>query len=477
MSEQRYIGITIGPIFDTVNLASSPAALWTGSYMFSYLSRTICKLLTEKGVKEEDILSPYYTEKGDFPTDCDGVGLYHDRIIFRAKSFLLADFADVKKKAIHELAETFAMNEAYLHEYVMIHAAEFKNPTHPIVGTSKQLDGLELARTFANQQNGNELLSVLVGEKNYGNEVIKQLPLVQGFQNWQLWKDGSKESLKSISEIACSVPNSGMKKHKYYAIVRSDGDRMNQVLEKQDVNTIRTFSRKCIFYCAEVAKEVRAFGGVAIYSGGDDLLAIIPCESKDGRSVFRFLQKCNACFARHFEDYVPKPTVSFGVTICYHKFPLYEALEDSQNMLFGIAKKTRDCTAIHVQKHAGQSEALLIPNVDLEEFTKFYEENIRNVDSDWIHSAHHKLYTFRNLFIHAGKDTAYAENLFRNLFDADAHVGNHFVENALPEFYKKMLTSLGIKVVGNTKETETVDALCYMLRIFKFYTEKGDEES
>ena len=40
-----YIGLTIGPIFDTLNLASTPAALWAGSYLFSSLTKTICELL------------------------------------------------------------------------------------------------------------------------------------------------------------------------------------------------------------------------------------------------------------------------------------------------------------------------------------------------------------------------------------------------------------------------------------------------
>ena len=35
--KKHYIAVTIGPIFETMSLVSSPAALWVSSYMFSYL--------------------------------------------------------------------------------------------------------------------------------------------------------------------------------------------------------------------------------------------------------------------------------------------------------------------------------------------------------------------------------------------------------------------------------------------------------
>ena len=195
-----------------------------------------------------------------------------------------------------------------------------------------------------------------------------------------------------------------------------------------------------------------------------------------GESVFQFLQKCNKKFAEFFGTFNPQPTLSFGVTICYHKFPLYEALEDSQHMLFDIAKKKRDCTAVHLQKHAGQSEGLLIPNQDLETVSNCLKDHIMSADSDWIHSVHHKLYTFRHLFIRAGKDTTLAKNLMANTFDADSHQSNAFVEEHLPEFYRKLQTEMNIEVIGNEKEKDIVDAMCYLLRILKFFVEKGGEE-
>ena len=180
---EKYIVVTLGPIFDTINLASSPAALWTGSYLFSYLNKTICRLLVEHGVPETDILTPYYTVDGKFPQDCDGVGLFHDRIIFRHHDFRMEDFSIIREEAIAHLAQTFAVDEAYLKEYLIIRAAGCE-AENPILDTSVILDCLELAKPIVSGREDNPLLAMLVGEKNYGNENIKNLPLTQQLANW-----------------------------------------------------------------------------------------------------------------------------------------------------------------------------------------------------------------------------------------------------------------------------------------------------
>ena len=45
MSDRKYIGITIGPILQTLEEAGTPAALWFASSYFSDLTRSICQAL------------------------------------------------------------------------------------------------------------------------------------------------------------------------------------------------------------------------------------------------------------------------------------------------------------------------------------------------------------------------------------------------------------------------------------------------
>ena len=497
---ERYIVITLGPIFDTINLASSPAALWTGSYLFSYMNKTICEFLVAAGVKEEDILTPYYTTGADLPKKCDGVGLYHDRIVFRADGFSIQGFPAIREKAIEKLAKTFCVDKAYLEEYLLIAAAE-DMVENPILDTSKLLDCMELAKPIVSGREDNPLLSMLVGEKFYGNEVIKNLPLTCQFDSWQLRKPNGQ--LKSIGDICGADWKTGMKKHAYYAIVRADGDRVGEVIKtlksvrgpetEPSVRTVREFSEDCISYCAEVAEKVAQYGGVAIYSGGDDLLAIMPCENRDGKTVFDFIQEANGLFTSRLskEKYGVDVSLSFGVTICFHKFPLYEALADSQYMLFGLAKSYRNCTAIHLQKHAGQSEGLVIPNGAMETFKARLQDMVSNQDGEWFQSVHHKLKQFRHLFLLAGDNRDRVFHLFENIFDAASHSDNDVLHKVLPQFYLDIRTSLGITSVVDCEDAEAaekklraantendpIDTLCYILRLYKFFVEKGGQEN
>ena len=61
-NKKQYVAVTIGPIFETMSLISTPAALWVSSYMFSCITKTICELLLSNGVQEEDIITPYYSQ-------------------------------------------------------------------------------------------------------------------------------------------------------------------------------------------------------------------------------------------------------------------------------------------------------------------------------------------------------------------------------------------------------------------------------
>ena len=58
-----YVGITIGPIIETLLLASRPASLWCASAMFSWLSEDICNRALRIG---GDIISPYYPNEKVF---------------------------------------------------------------------------------------------------------------------------------------------------------------------------------------------------------------------------------------------------------------------------------------------------------------------------------------------------------------------------------------------------------------------------
>lgn len=79
MSEGKYIGITIGPIYDTIKKAQKTREIWGASYMFSYICKEILKKVNPENY---EILLPdtTYVSK-TYP----GVGLYPDRILLKTK--------------------------------------------------------------------------------------------------------------------------------------------------------------------------------------------------------------------------------------------------------------------------------------------------------------------------------------------------------------------------------------------------------
>ena len=80
----KFIGITVGPIVETLLLTTKPAGLWGASYIFSYFSKTLIENLIEnKNVKKEDFIIPLWTGEISEKVKDSQVGLLHDRIIFR----------------------------------------------------------------------------------------------------------------------------------------------------------------------------------------------------------------------------------------------------------------------------------------------------------------------------------------------------------------------------------------------------------
>ena len=107
----NYIAVTIGPVLDTINLASSPSALWAASYMMSMLSKNICLSLIAHEVNQEDIVSPYFDKDDELFNRKDGVGLFHDRVIFKADNFNIKDFPAVRDEAIKNTVAYFGFTK------------------------------------------------------------------------------------------------------------------------------------------------------------------------------------------------------------------------------------------------------------------------------------------------------------------------------------------------------------------------------
>jgi len=517
--KNNYIAVTIGPVLDTINLASSPSALWAASYMMSMLSKNICSVLLAKGIPQEDIVSPYFDTNDPLINRADGVGLFHDRVIFKADNFDINNFKDIRKEAIQKTVASFGFEKKYIsyfENYFLVSAVLIEDSTNPILDSGKILDCLELSKRFVSTSESNPILSFYNSEEeesesrnetikeeeseSRNEEIKKRVTKKMEIKDWQLLKN---KKIRSISDIAKGCGDSKIwKKYKYYAVVRSDGDNISKIIAKlSSPAEVRDFSHICIQYCSAIANKLhKDYGGITIYAGGDDLLALMPVEYNK-KNIFEFTKEANEDFKKSFSKFNQDISLSFGIFVSYHKFPLYEALEQSAYLLFGVAKKVKNCVAICFQKHSGQSEGLLIYNNALEDYIKFHNEclnmkkdNEKSEDkakqsvedkiqeeNKIILSAMHKFALYKKLFENAKNETE-IRNVFTNTFDADFQKYNNFLHNTLSDFYIKISQNLPIYTLSESgyeskNNSNYALKLEYILRIIKFFKEKaGDNE-
>ena len=485
----QYIGITIGPIVDTMMLTSTPAGLWAASYLFSELSKRICKRLPEGS-----ILTPYYEDV------TKGVGLFPDRIILKQGDLTPKGLQDFFDAAIDEVAELLCMPgqdvgrmQSYLREYIQVHAVAFETDKNPIGYSNSFLAAAELEHSFAGIEK-NTLLRQFEwreDERKSKNKAIKESKLVEKILGdlWPLWDKKNPEYIRDLAGIASDdratyveekqeyiFDKALLKKHRYYAVIQADGDNIGKHICKEGLSPedISKFSKKCWNYSQEAAKKVGDFGGVPIYVGGDDLLAIVPVENAQEQNVFWLLQQLRGAFEKEFGKGADAPTLSFGVSIQYYKFPLYESFNQAYRLLKGIKYNVlgKNAIALRLQKHSGQSVELVInggQSILLTEVTRQIDALPRTKEDCekanlLLHSVMTHLHTQRSVFSAALERLA-LRSTFQNVF----HEAYTKQANAI-EAARKLLALCR----GEKKPLETMDQL---LRLQKFFVELGEEEN
>lgn len=139
----------------------------------------------------------------------------------------------------------------------------------------------------------------------------------------------------------------------YYAILAADGDRMGQILST--LNTYhkhRDFSQRLAQFAKQARDIVDQHGGYCIYTGGDDVLALLPLET-----VIECADDLNQAFRRQLRGLnLPNNlgTLSVGIAICHRMEPLSIALEAARNAE-KAAKRCRNALAISAHPRSGSN--------------------------------------------------------------------------------------------------------------------------
>ncbi len=464
-----YLALTIGPIYKTLSNAKKTRELWGASYLFSYIMKQIIS-----DFKEREFIVPYIKDKSIFDSGRE-VGLFHDRFIFESIEGDKAKLESTVKTVMDTLAKDTGIGSDFLQNYFQIHILEkvLADGENPILKLNPYLDSAELFYSVG-QYTQNKLSHMLKGNNAFltkdAFDAKKSFPSLPEIAMYDIDAVDIASLLKKDElEVYDNVEVKPYLKpyHKYYAIVHADGDSMSKVVESlKGKEAFQTFSKKLFEYCTTSHKLISKFGAETIFAGGDDLLFFAPVVSGD-KTIFDLCDEISKDFDESFKG---EATLSFGISIQYYKFPLYEALEKSRDLLFDDAKTGgKNNIAFCVTKHSGQTFKAIIHKGDKELYENFrlFSSNIKGGEGldNFLGSLHHKLDTHSVALAHIGKDKERLEAFFENYFNKDEHKQYKDVFAQMIDFMHEAYTHHDAK-----KALETVYAT---LRFVKFI--QGDK--
>lgn len=421
----QYTAINIGPIISTLQMARKPRELWAASYLFSHLMKCIYEELEKKGVK---ILSPAKPSGGKI-----GVGLYPDRIYvegvvtYQDIGTCLVNFVNsLNTKSVDNKPEDGGLNKDYFN--VMIISGEYNKESDAISGLNQKLDCLELYNRAIDSEAAQKVSDLIklklnsplfdMAFKNGKCEVktLAEYASAQLAANNDTQKDWEEAKNKAkVEEMTLElIPEEfreyfkdegdfykhlkqkigkNLKSHyKYICIVQADGDNVGKTVSHPDLEDgkVKDISKALLDFGEKAKTKIEDYGGLPIYAGGDDLLFIAPVVGKtkreDGRweNILDLLEALNDKSFRGVSEVVKtcnlkkdgnpiKASLSFGVSITYYKYPLYEALESARKLLFEKAKnvKGKNAIALDWRKHSGRSFSLSFSKTNSELVSKF----------------------------------------------------------------------------------------------------------
>lgn len=137
-------------------------------------------------------------------------------------------------------------------------------------------------------------------------------------ENWKDLPEEKKGALKGLGN--------NNKLPKYYALLQADGDSMGEKVVKafESEESLKDFTKKMSECAKGFEKQIKHLKGETIYTGGDDVLAILPKSS-----ALKSYEKISEEFSKLDINKGDKGnlTMSAGIVIAHYKLPLSYVLE------------------------------------------------------------------------------------------------------------------------------------------------------
>ena len=480
---KHYIAITLGPITRVISLAKSTKELWAASYLFSYLAKQLIRPF-----KERNFLLPYLDPRMDQPEVTLGAGVYPDRYIFEAQE---GDFELLCKRVDQVLVDLAIDITAKLSLKVdMSKVEEYLRHTLKIYFCELSFNDSQADQVVSCCE---QRLATLECQDSYPLKEQKQEDyLPQYFSRVNdsfLVKDGFGEEkrgrlFETVLECASGRETTEdttllLPYKKYIAIVKADGDNLTETIKqlKAKGKDVTTLSKALFQFSTEAIACIKNFGGMAVFVGGDDLLFFAPVRRGD-QTVFDLIRALDTAFKRCLNEALQgeaPSTLSFGVSMTYHKFPLFEAVEQAEGLL-SKAKKApgKNHLAWCLRKHSGQIVQGLMPKANDSLYRQFgnllaiakdsqrTEEFFRSF-TYWLSANRtHLAYLLSKPAESAARMLI---NCFRNNFNEDVHVGKASFEQQLVDY-------LLAAAKASEKAEQAIDELVAVLRFVGFLISK-----
>jgi CRISPR-associated protein Cmr2 len=540
----KYTALTIGPIIKTLMLAHRTKELWAASYFFSYFMEKIIENIEDK----KAIILPYpdkraiITERKIDAGKIASAGIFPDRLLLQSKLGMYDAVVDAVKNAIAAVATEFNITVAAqnLEAVIYAHIIEFDYARRPgkdddniVFQTNdylancelqakyvakddevllKMLDSIDASEkykeVFGKHKNFPSIIEIATRGLKLSPDIYKQEKDEEDDVIWSKILDEGKREKSELDKIPdsenrtekanqCKVYGKLKTAHKYIAMVQADGDNVGTIIKKvagmQDHQQIFDFSKCLSEFSLLAAQEIAGYGGTPVYVGGDDLLFFAPVVNGD-EHIFKLLIDIDRVFKATVTDNYPAlspiPSMSYGVSITYYKYPMHEALAAARGLLFGDAKEgNKNAIAFRVLKHSGQQFGATLPKGNflqepdsgfkpIETTTTSTAEK-RNSDAFSkllfanqklaLHSVIYNMDKHKAIFEKIIGDTGKLKNFFANFYNEKVHDQ----QRAYFDTVSLILTQTHQACGGDFEKTK--EQVYAQLRLIQFLNSKNDE--
>lgn len=496
----KYSAINIGPIIATLGMARKPRELWAASYMFSYLMKCIIEALPK-----EKIISPALFGKDEKK----GIGLYPDRVFIKDYE---VSYQETIKLVVEKVAKDLTIDAKYFN--VMTVSDDYNQDSDAIKDLNTKLNNMELfnigsdgsisdkVREQIKTKYGSPLFLDAFGKKDFPVESLGEIGAVELKKmtmedDWAKFVSSLLSDDQKVAEKAYTyLPKDKLRSyHKYICIVQADGDNMGKAVSHSQLpdGKVKEISEALLKFGEHAKATIEEYGGFPIYAGGDDLLFIAPVVGSDYTNIFQLLKKLDTDSFGEVKRIVDEcglktedekmidihASLSFGVSITYYKYPLYEALESARNLLFEKAKNVvgKNAIALNLRKHSGGAFYIEFSNSD-KYLGKAFEDIIlaSGIEESVVSAMGHKIREAQSLFkLWIGKDDASSrnKNYFKKYLEYNPDKADE--KKTASDIYKDTALDL-LNVLFNNRnanEAKITQVMYAMLRVAKFV--KGEE--